>query len=522
MRFSFKGLIIVLFLVALSLTVAAQSNTYTRVLYDMDYGMHTYATEISPDGGLFVTGLRYNNTGYLLKVDLAGFVVWSKELILENATVILTDVKTCSDSTIVTAGIIYANNQTFLSIINWDTAGDTIWTKAVSWPDATYIYEARLHVTSLDDILIVGFTGPYNSGIIAETFAQRFSKNGNLQWSKKYTNTTFNIYGYSIAELPNGNITIAGKRQTKTNYTNKWLSFELEPSGEVINAFTMDSPDGWGYKAVDLIAVDDGIVYYSFTDQGGLVKLDYSGNLLWARDYSIYSYSFYLNTQGNLIRTSDNGFVVTSSDMILKTDAEGIPEFKQAVFMDVVDVAQNADNGFVVSGNGPMIGVKTVPDYIPQVGLYRTDEEGNSGECIYPNITQFESYTPTFTSFDINSQTAGEITNLSLYTEDFELLNDSSCVAFSGGILNRPAKTRTLFISPNPVKSMLTVQLPDEDHAIVDQIDIIDSFGKVVWSVTNYSDLKNGINVSRFTDGIYFLRIISNKEVYTGKFIKTK
>ena len=520
MRSLFKGLIVLLFLGALSLSVAAQTNIYTRVLYDMEYGLHVYTTTPAPDDGLYVTGLRYDNSGYMLKVDSAGFVVWSKKLILDNATVNLTDVKTCSDSTIITTGIVYANNQSYLAIVKWDIAGDAIWTKTVSWPQA--IYSARLCVTATDDILIVGYTEIYTSGSIAEAFALRFTKDGILQWSKKYTNSTFNIYGYSIAELPNGNITIAGKRQTKTNYTDKWLSFELEPSGEVISAFTMDSPDGYGYKAVDLIAVDDGIVYYSYTDQGGLLKLDYSGNLLWARDYSIYSYSFYLNTQGNLIRTSDNGFVVTSSDMILKTDAEGIPEFKQAVFMDVVDVAQNDDNGFVVAGNGPMIGVKTAPEYIPQVGLYRTDTEGNSGECIYPNITQFESYTPTFTSFDINSQTAGEFTNLDITIEDFELLNDSSCVAQGGGILKRPAKTRSLYISPNPVKSMLTVQFPDEDHAIVDQIDIIDSFGRVVWSVTNYSELKNGINVSSFTDGIYFLRIISNKEVYTGKFIKTK
>lgn len=520
MRSPFKGFIIVLFLLALSHSISAQTDNYTRVLYNMEYGLHTYATTPSFDDGLYVAGQKYDNSGYLLKVDPVGFVVWSKKLSFENATVILSDVQTCSDSTIVTAGLIYSNNQTYLAIVRWDIAGDTIWTKTISWPDAIYIYEARLHVTASDDILIVGYTGPYNSGIIAETFAQRFTKNGNLLWSKKYYDLTFNIFGYSILELPDGNITIAGNTQNRSTNKGKWLSIELDPMGEVNSAFTMDGPDGWGNKAVDLVAVDDGIVYYSYTYQGGLVKLDFNRNLLWARNFSFDNYSLYSNRQGNLIQTSDNGFIMSSGEMILKTDAEGIPEFKQAVFMDVVDVAQNADNGFVVSGNGPMPGVKTVPDYIPQVGLYRTDAEGNSGECIYPLITQFISYTPSFTSLEINSITSGEITNLPLYSDDFELLNDSSCVAMSGGILKRPSKDCKLIISPNPVNSLMFTQLPGEDHTSIYKMEIFNSSGNVVWSGSKYLELESGINVSRFIAGIYFLRIQTDNEIYTGKFIK--
>lgn len=70
-------------------------------------------------------------------------------------------------------------------------------------------------------------------------------------------------------------------------------------------------------------------------------------------------------------------------------------------------------------------------------------------------------------------------------------------------------------ISPNPVKTLLTIQI--ENFCIIDKILITELNGKIIFTQTQNS---NTINVENLTKGLYFLEIYSGNQKMISKFIK--
>ena len=71
-------------------------------------------------------------------------------------------------------------------------------------------------------------------------------------------------------------------------------------------------------------------------------------------------------------------------------------------------------------------------------------------------------------------------------------------------------------IFPNPVESVLTVNLANSESA---NITITDALGKVVLN-QRLEGQNNTVNTADFTNGIYFVKVNQNNQVYTQKIIK--
>jgi uncharacterized repeat protein (TIGR02543 family) len=69
-------------------------------------------------------------------------------------------------------------------------------------------------------------------------------------------------------------------------------------------------------------------------------------------------------------------------------------------------------------------------------------------------------------------------------------------------------------IYPNPVKDVLRIE---NSELRIKRVEIIDLFGKVIYQFNN---LRNQINVSALSQGIYFVKLETDKGIVTKKFVK--
>jgi hypothetical protein len=77
---------------------------------------------------------------------------------------------------------------------------------------------------------------------------------------------------------------------------------------------------------------------------------------------------------------------------------------------------------------------------------------------------------------------------------------------------------QNLTIYPNPVKNSLTLKFENTD---IQNINIIDSTGKVVFSKNNFDVNSENVNVSNFVKGIYLLKYQQKNGVWgSSKFVK--
>ncbi len=91
--------------------------------------------------------------------------------------------------------------------------------------------------------------------------------------------------------------------------------------------------------------------------------------------------------------------------------------------------------------------------------------------------------------------------------------------ALTTALLNEPRKEELTIIKifPNPSNNILNVDFPD--FANEAEILFYDVLGKLVFNMNTFSS-KNSIDISVLSKGVYFLKISSNKNSKTFKFIK--
>lgn len=87
-------------------------------------------------------------------------------------------------------------------------------------------------------------------------------------------------------------------------------------------------------------------------------------------------------------------------------------------------------------------------------------------------------------------------------------------------------KSTTAFafqVYPNPATDFLTIELPSVDFEIADKrtVVIYDAFGKQMQQI-NLANLRQDIDVSGLTGGVYYIMMTQDSKLITQKFIKTK
>jgi len=102
------------------------------------------------------------------------------------------------------------------------------------------------------------------------------------------------------------------------------------------------------------------------------------------------------------------------------------------------------------------------------------------------------------------------------YDEDLAYMNPlyEKCFITEVGIDDKIKEAESIMIIPNPVIGKSTIKLPSGVN--IQEMIVLDSYGRtkeILWTTSSY------LNKDDYTPGVYFLRIQTEKKVYTSKFI---
>lgn len=317
------------------------------------------AIAATPDGDFIVAGFSGSNDGdisnklgfddfWIMKIDTDGKIKWSKTYGSTNEDQAHAVVVT-PDGGCVVAGFTEGNNGDVVGtnnnkqnvwILKLDAEGNKQWAKmyggsdnerafgVTSCPDGGYAITGQ---ASSNDGDVTGHHG--YSGL--DMWVLKVDGEGNKQWDKCYGGSQTD-YARSIKSTSDGGIVVAGStssvdgditgiRRTPVAYNSTDACIlKLDLTGKIQwvkayggsgseSAFSIVSSADGGYVFSGSVTSSDGDVsgYPAQETQSDywLVKLDADGNLKWNNCYgstgSDVSYS--------LIRTSDNGYILTGS-----------------------------------------------------------------------------------------------------------------------------------------------------------------------------------------------------------------
>ncbi len=498
----------------------AQQAVFNKVYYDVVQGFHILGSDITPDHGYVMAGRKYENDGHIIKIDSSGNVEWSKQVMGMGNYGGIHDVICNGDSTMLTAGVIYSSSVSALNVIKWDKNGDTLWTRNLSGME--YIRQVKMAGLSDRGYLITASSlGNYSLSNV-NSMLVKLSESGDLVWSKTYTSDQFLIMPEIVRELPDRKLLIAGYAQNReTNDIHLFISGTDENGNPDWSEILLNQDGHRRSLAADFSVTPDGVVVLAeIADRTSIIKMNFDGSPVWARSYPLSFNSMWTDSKGNITRLQDENLIITCSTYagaIMKTDASGIPQWIQSVFMEVVKAVPSGDGGYMVFGNGPIIGIKTVPVFIPQIGAYKTDSEGNGGSCINPQFPEMLSFSATFNALEIQAVNVGNMESRTLTFSNFPVMVEDTCVAYTGGINNLGQRNETLRFFPNPANDIFSVEISGNYSNKSGILEIISREGRLVRTFSGFSDISNGIKAGNLPEGIYLVRLMSGNTVYTGK-----
>lgn len=354
-----------------------------------------------------------------------------------------------------------------------------------------------------------------------DVFVLKVDVNGNFIWAKDIGGTS-SAYSFSIA------------------------------IDKMNNVYTT----GCFYGTVDF---DPGVGTYNLTATSGypyifISKLDASGNFIWAKSMgengSNEGYSVDIDTLGNVYSTGyyyqtadfDPGpgvFYLTSPSIqdifISKLDASG--NFVWAKTMggsSVSDVYGNSIKADMM-GNVYTVGYfSDTVDFDPGLGVYNivTLSGGgafllklnSSGNFVFVKSMETTSIESILVDASNTIYTTGEFSG----TVDFDLeagVYNLTSVPSGDLFIHKLSQTPTgineylneasSFIFPNPSNNYIDIETNLKDYSL----SVFDIMGKLIFT-DNVSQNKTRMDISNFSNGIYFLQLITGDKIISKKLIK--
>jgi hypothetical protein len=96
-------------------------------------------------------------------------------------------------------------------------------------------------------------------------------------------------------------------------------------------------------------------------------------------------------------------------------------------------------------------------------------------------------------------------------------IDTSDCYSITGIGLNENSLTYNIVISPNPTSSQITIEGLNYLYSLT----IYNSFGQLLYTESNIIEPNKRIDLSSYNNGLLFIRVESEGEVYNSKILKT-
>jgi hypothetical protein len=214
-------------------------------------------------------------------------------------------------------------------------------------------YETAYSVVETSDggYAIAGGTTSFSNGEY-DFWLIKTDQYGSMEWNQTYGGTKDDI-AHSVIETSDGGYALAGSTNGTNNIGALGRDFWLIKTDEYGNMQWNKTYGGAedDYASTLKVTSDGGYVLAGTTDSFGagnydfwLIKTDAYGNMEWNQTYGGEGYE----DANSLVQTSDGGYVLAgainsvyaSSDwLIIKTDAQGIPEFPSWMLLPLTILA---------------------------------------------------------------------------------------------------------------------------------------------------------------------------------------
>lgn len=274
-----------IFTLLLSLAVSFSYGQGWERIYSGGGQDEAHAVAITPDGGYILAGVYSNVNLQLIKVDVDGFLQWSKFNLVVGAAQANAIVVT-PDSSYVVAGWRGSGSSRDGFIMKTDFSGNLLWMNSIGVTGPDEITDMKM----LADGSFV-FTGTdFNN---SQMRVVRTDASGNLLWSQNFGLLDFQEFGYGLTIANNGDIVAVGERRKDPNVKDIFV-VRLTPSGNLVweNTFSIAQDVDEVGRSITA-ATDGGFVIAGFAkiqavpQQGLLLKIDGNGSTIpvWFQTY---------------------------------------------------------------------------------------------------------------------------------------------------------------------------------------------------------------------------------------------
>ena len=493
--------------------VSAQTGTFTKVFYDMGGTAQVYTMVATPDHNFLLAGER-DYKPLALKISQDGNVFWQRTLGLSSAR--FNCAATTQDSGYILAGTVPALSPdiTDLLCVRLNTGGDTLWSRVISMGQDESLFAVR--ETSDHGFILAGYSA-LTWDVASCIVAIRLDSAGNLLWGRSFYSGNSANTAHGVDQTPDGGFILTGSIATATPYKEGLLLMKLNPDGLVSWVKKETFPVTNYSQGYDVKVIPGGVmVLFSASNDGmGLLKTDFSGNMIWARTY-FWGSSLYYGSPGPKLGTSlDGGFQFTmfsqfSPGFIGRTDSSGMLLWSSDLVLISVAALETSDNGTLIAGNGPILGVNMSPTDNLQVGIIKTDSSGNSSDCVYSGGSAENSYS---VNFETPVLTANSLAVLSpihpAVNQNFDLSESTGCITVTGGQAEDPDRSDKLIVFPNPTEGTFMVRMEKPGTGKFSSLEIYNAMGSLVYRSSVANILQPTVRMHNPPAGIYLVRAVS-------------
>jgi len=499
----------------------AFAKSYGGTRYDVGYSVQQ-----TSDGGYIMAGLYTPSASdpgdvILIKVDSLGNVVWSKRYggpREERAF----SVKQTSDGGYITV----ARTRSFVDTIRWDVLliktypnGNLQWARVYS---NRFLDDEPSDVIETSDggYLVVGGAQP-GSGSTNVILVMKINSSGDLQWVRWFGDTIYQDQAYSVKRTSDGGYIVAGRTGSYGSGNADIFLMKLDGSGNVVwaRAYGRSGPD-FGYDVQ--ITSDGGFVVVGYYTSSGdtnaiIVKTNSSGNVQWYRVLGGTQMDAFYSVK----QTSDGGFIATgitksfgsgNEDVFLaRFNSSGALQWSKTYGGSQWDhassIQQTSEGGYVMLGRTRSFTAGNFDFF-----LIKTDTGGNIGTCgIVQNVSLTTSTPPLNTvSFSPRVMTPTYITRVpSLTVADVTLTVNAPCPLSEDKELEVSESCQRRIRAIETYKGGIRVKGAGDF-----EVKIYKATGKLVKALKGKDEVK--IELSR---GVYFVEVVSGDRVLREKVI---
>ncbi len=522
----------------LSFSLNGIGQTYFQNIY-ADSTWEESTLTISPDAYYLIQmGGTPLFDAKLLKVDLAGNLLWSKKL---NAVPqgMTSPMRILYHNNALLVTVAFQNAGYRNALAKLDTSGNVLWSTQLTYGD---INQSTRIIPLSSGYLLCGHRDYEQSGIFTfDITLTRIDDGGNLVWAKAFGNTFFDLTCAAAALASNNELIIAGNYGSRMPPDYDPMIARFDTSGNIIWIKTFNDASGFfvEFTPTDMCATSDGnFAITGFTKNTNsnfdpqVIKIDGNGNILWAkRLYQIgwqeYGNSIICDSQNNLIVAGTYFLNNDYGNFFSKFDLSGndlgtvkisnTSKVQTTWFSDIY----RARGGDLYERTGFGYAYSTFfdinPNYVPQC-LITGDYFGNLNCTVLGGTYPFSISNTTWTVTNLTplpsaqtniSSGAGNVSSVTISETQTDIC------ALVGIEENRQNGILTVF--PNPVKDELTIYGKELSGNLI----VTDVLGRIVFA----DEIKDTVNSFRidadaFRNGFYMIELQSVKGRFTARFLK--